>query len=119
MEICRRNGLCISVEVLGTGEIEFSYYFVGKPDEGDTFYVAAASKYERSVIIKADHKQAFIDVLIGTGEFIEKKEITTREQILSAIQLRFKVAESFDDITNFLDKHHIPYETKKWVEFYD
>lgn len=118
MEICKRNGYCISVDVLADQTIEFSYYKLGGTNE-ESFYVSAASKYETSLLITEDQKEAFIDALINYSKFNEKKRPNTREEILNAILLRFSLIQTMDEIKEILDENQIIYEEKKWVEFYD
>ncbi|NLK12500.1 MAG: hypothetical protein GX312_02805 [Candidatus Phytoplasma sp.] len=118
MEICKRNGYCISVDVLADETIEFSYYRLGSTNE-ESFYVSAASKYETSLLVDPKEKEHFLDALCSQSEYSVKKRPKSRDEILNAILLRFNMIESIEEIKNFLDLNKIKYEEKKWVEFYD
>ena len=118
MEICKRNGYCISVDVLADQTIEFSYYRLGSTSE-ESFYVSAASKYETSLLVDPKEKEHFLDALHNQSEYNVKKRPKSRDEILNAILLRFNMIESIEEIKNFLDLNKIKYEEKKWVEFYD
>ncbi|CCV64316.1 hypothetical protein BN85407390 [Alteracholeplasma palmae J233] len=119
MEICKRNGFCISVSVLSDDAIEFSYYRLGQNVSEEAFYTSAASKYESSITINKENREAFLATLVEQSDYLNKNKFQDREEILNMIRLRFDLVETFDEIKQFLDEHNIHYETKQWVEFYD